>query len=349
MMRHRSVIVVLALSSLLLASGCIVKPRDEERKPVRVGVMQAAQGTASSQRTYVGTVEEASTTAVAFSLGGRVTAVHVRNGQHVVAGQRLVDIDNSDALNACEAARATLEEAKDGYRRAKVVYEKGTLPEIKWVEVQTRLNQAQSVYDIACRRLDDCSLQAPVSGIVQQVAIEPGTYVAPGVPILSIVDLSNLYVRISVPEIDVNRVAIGSMVSVDIGALPDSLGFGLTGIVTERNVTPDPIAHSYSLRVRLQRPPHGLLPGMVGTCHLSSANQSRGMELPARAIQLTTDGSRFVWIVKQGRAVQAPVTIGDLTTSGVLVTSGISPDDTVIVDGTLKVSKDTEVEPVPIH
>ena len=33
----------------------------------------------------------------------------------------------------------------------------------------------------------------------------------------------------------------------------------------------------------------------------------------------------------------------------VLVTSGISPDDTVIVDGTLKVSKDTEVEPVPIH
>lgn len=319
--------------------GCVGKTQESGRQNVNVGVVVVHNGTVESHRTYVGTVEEASTTPVSFGIGGRITAIHVRDGQHVKAGDLLATIDSRDAANACAAAEAALEQARDGYARAKQVYDKGSLPEIKWVEVQTRYNQARNAYDIAKHRLDDCNLYAPVSGTVERVLVENGTHAAPGVPVMSIVDVSSLYVRMSIPEVDVNQIGMGSKVLVDISALSDSTGMSLPGVVVEREVTADAVAHSYNFRVRLQRMPKGLLPGMVCSCRLPSAGAERGYELPGRAVQLANDGSRYVWTIKDGKAHRQPISVADLTRTGVLISSGLQDGDTVIADGMLKVSE----------
>lgn len=326
-------------------SACVGKTPDEGRQDVPVGVVIVHSGRVESNRSYVGTVEEASTTPVGFGMGGRVASIRVRSGQRVKAGDLLATLDSRDAANACDVAAAALEQARDGFDRARMVYEKGSLPEIKWVEVQTRLNQARSAYDMAKRRLDDCSLFAPVGGTVDRVLAESGTYVAPGMPVLNIVDLSTLYVRMSIPEVDVNRIATGTALLVDIGALSDSAGMALPGVVTERDVTADVVAHSYSFRVRLQRMPKGLLPGMVCSCRLPATGVGEGYELPARAVQLANDGSRYVWVVRGGKAARQPVGVVDLTRSGVLIGHGLHENDTVIVDGMLKVSEGMNVVP----
>lgn len=335
----------LLLSALLLIAGCQAQPQEGERDPVSVGVMAVRGGTAHSHRSYVGTVEEASSTPVGFGIGGRVAAIHVRNGQQVEAGHLLATIDSRDAANACDVAAATLDQARDGYNRAKQVYEKGSLPEIKWVEVQTRYSQAQGAYQIAKRRLEDCSLYAPVGGTVEGIVAEAGSHVAPGMPLMNIVNLSALYVRIGVPEVDVNRLRVGTRVVVDVAALQDSVGMALPGIVAERDVTADVVAHSYSFRIRLLRKPQGLLPGMVCTCRLPAEEMGEGYELPGRAVQMANDGSRYLWLVRQGKAHRQPVRVADLTRTGVLINEGLCENDTVIVDGMLKVSEGMEVSP----
>ena len=336
-----------AIATLLLLTGCSQNKPTDRQEPVKVGVVTVRNGSVESHRTYVGTVEEASSTPVSFGKGGRVKAVYVRDGQHVKAGDLLATVDNHSASSTCDVAKATLEQARDAYERAKKVHDKGSLPDLQWVEVQTRYSQALSTYEIAKRNLDDCSLYAPVSGTVEKCMIVEGAVLAPGMPAMNIVNLSSLYVRMNIPEVDVNNVQINSRVLVDIGALGDSAGMNVAGVVTEREVTADRVSHSYNFRVRLLKTPKGLLPGMVCSCRFAADDAVEGYELPNRAVQLANDGSRYVWTVKKGQTYRQPVAIGDLTRSGVLVTGGLQEGDSVVVDGFLKVSEGTEVKAIP--
>ena len=63
-------------------------------------------------------------------------------------------------------SRASLVQAQDAYDRMKTLYENKSLPEIKWVEVQSKLQQAQSMESIARKNLEDASLYAPFDGVI---------------------------------------------------------------------------------------------------------------------------------------------------------------------------------------
>lgn len=103
----------LLISAVLLLAGCHAGPQETKRNPVPVGVKVVHSGIVHSHRSYVGTVEEASLTPVGFGIGGRVTAIHVKSGQIVKAGDLLATIDSRDAANACDVAAATFEQARD--------------------------------------------------------------------------------------------------------------------------------------------------------------------------------------------------------------------------------------------
>lgn len=332
---------ILALT--LLFVGCSLSEQPSEDRVVKVNVVSVGGGQQSLCRSeYVGTIEEASASNLSFGAGGRVTAVYVKEGQHVRKGQLLAALDNSTALNSYNAAKATLDQAQDGYNRAKQVHDKGSLPEVKWVEVQTQLNQAQSIYELARKNLNDCKLYAPAAGIIGNRAIEVGSSATPFQPVMRLLNLDGLYVKTSIPEGHISQVQVGDSVRVMVNAVSEDTP--LTGVIEERNVSADALSHSYLVRIRLlQEKQQELLPGMVCRVQIDTPSDTIGFEIPSRAVQLANDGSRFVWVVQDSVAVMRPVHIGDLTRSGVIVTQGLEPGDKVIIDGTLKVATNTKV------
>ena len=100
--------------------------------------------------------------------------MNVRLGQHVSAGQLIATLDPTSMQNSHKVAHATLEQAEDASRRMKELHDKGSLPDMKWVEVQSKLEQARSMEQIARRNLDDCRLRAPFSGIIAEKSMETG-------------------------------------------------------------------------------------------------------------------------------------------------------------------------------
>lgn len=297
---------------------------------------------------YVGTIEESASTDIAFGTSGRVTSVRVREGQFVGQGQLIATVDNTTAKNSYNAAKATLDRAQDGYNRAKQVYEKGSLPEVKWVEVQTQLNQAQSMCDIAQKNLADCNLYAPVSGTVGARLVEVGANVTPVQPVVRLLDLSGLYVRMSVPEVDISKVSRGDKVEVVVNAADSAV---VEGIVDEKGMVADPVSHSYLVRVKLRptkEQKKDLMPGMVCRIRVPGVEvqteKSYSMLVPNRAVQLDNDGERYVWVVgPRQEAERRYVKIGDLVADGVIISEGLKPGDKVIVDGTQKVSTGMKV------
>ena len=211
--------VLLAAVMLCVACGRSGMPSGVMSDGVKVGVTRLSDaGECASVAEYVGTVEAGTTVDVSFPVGGRLSSLAVKEGQRVGKGQHIASIDNSTAQSSYLAAKATLDRAEDAYRRAKQVYDKGSLPEVKWIEVQTQLNQARSLCDIAQKNLSDCSLTSPISGVIAKRFVEVGATVSPMQTVVRVMDLKRLCVRMSVPESDITSISIGDSVTVCVNS-----------------------------------------------------------------------------------------------------------------------------------
>lgn len=329
------------VSLMFFFAGC----RNEEHKQnnetsVKVKVEKIEFSDSGSVCVYSGTVKEENTTALSFPIMGTVKNVYAAFGETVRQGELLATIDESSMNSAYEAAKASLYQAEDAYNRMKELYEKGSLAEIKWIDIQSKYRQAKSMEEMAKKNLDDCKLYSPFSGVISSKTIEVGQNVAPGVPVFNIVSRQNMNVKISVPENEISRIEKGQRAVVVIPAL-ENMKFD--GVVSEKGIQANPISRSYEVKIKIDETSLAgdVMPGMVTEVYMSKESASPAVVIPAGIIQLDEDNNYFVWLNNSGKATKRIVVCSGFTSSGVTVESGLHPGDEIIVEGQQKVSEGT--------
>ena len=328
------------LSALIWISCSGKKDENQAIRAVPVKVVKVSESSYMNSRNYVGTVEAVSSSSLSFEVMGNVNKVFVTEGENVQKGKLLATLDKATLQNSYNASLASLKEAQDAYNRMKSLYDNGSLPEMKWVEVQSKLQQAVSMEQISRKSLKDAGLHAPVSGVISSKSIEPGMNVMPGIEVMQLADISTVNIKIAVPEKEISRVNKGQQAEVRVGALGDKL---FTGVVSEKGIAANPLAHTYEVKIKLNNTSHELMPGMVCKVGVHSRETEAGIVLPNHTVQLQPDGKKFVWVVKDNAASQRIVNTGDLTAEGVIITAGLQPGDEVIVSGNQKVSEGTKI------
>ncbi len=328
------------LSALIWISCSGKKDENQAIRAVPVKVVKVSESSYMNSRNYVGTVEAVSSSSLSFEVMGNVNKVFVTEGENVQKGKLLATLDKATLQNSYNASLASLKEAQDAYNRMKSLYDNGSLPEMKWVEVQSKLQQAVSMEQISRKNLKDAGLHAPFSGVISSKSIEPGMNVMPGIEVMQLADISTVNIKIAVPEKEISRVNKGQQAEVRVGALGDKL---FTGVVSEKGIAANPLAHTYEVKIKLNNTSHELMPGMVCKVGVHSHETEAGIVLPNHTVQLQPDGKKFVWVVKGNAASQRMVSTGELTTQGVVITAGLQPGDEVIVSGNQKVSEGTKI------
>ena len=328
------------LSALIWISCSGKKDENQAIRAVPVKVVKVSESSYINSRNYVGTVEAVSSSSLSFEVMGNVNKVFVTEGENVQKGKLLATLDKATLQNSYNASLASLKEAQDAYNRMKSLYDNGSLPEMKWVEVQSKLQQAVSMEQISRKSLKDAGLHAPFSGVISRKSIEPGMNVMPGIEVMQLADISTVNIKIAVPEKEISRVNKGQQAEVRVGALGDKL---FTGVVSEKGIAANPLAHTYEVKIKLNNTSHELMPGMVCKVGVHSHETEAGIVLPNHTVQLQPDGKKFVWVVKGNAASQRMVNTGDLTAEGVIITAGLQPGDEVIVSGNQKVSEGTKI------
>lgn len=180
-MNKASYLAILALSVVLLAS-CSGKEKAREVMPVKVKTEKAEPVPVSGSQEFSGTVEASDDAALSFASGGTVTKVYVSVGDMVKKGALIAEVDPVSVRNAYNAAKAVREQAEDAFRRMKQLHDEGSLTEMQWIEVQSKLRQAVSTENIARKSLTDCRLYAPYSGYVAEKLVEAGQNAPPACP-----------------------------------------------------------------------------------------------------------------------------------------------------------------------
>ena len=332
---------VLAVSASLALAGCQVK---EEKtggpSPVRVKVMKVALSEQKTSGRFSGTVEEAAGTPLSFSVMGTVNAVSFRLGDRVEKGQLLASLDATSVRSSYDAAKAALVQAEDAYRRMKELHGKGSLPEIKWVEVQSKLQQARSMEEMARKNLKDCKLYAPFSGVIADKSVEVGQNVIPGMAVGKLLGVSRLKVKISMPESEIASVSLHQKAEIVVPALGSRR---FSGMVSEKGIMADPFSRSYEVNIDVADAGGDLMPGMVTEVRLAGADGGTAVIVPARIVQLDEKNRSFVWIDNNGVAEKRVISCGDFAGDGVVITSGLKVDDRIIVEGQQKVCNGTKI------
>lgn len=329
------------LVALVLALvGCTSRGQEQTKEnSVRVKTVKVKAEAHAVSKNFMGVVEEEDGANVTFGVIGTVVRVSADEGQFVRQGQPLAEVDGVTVRNAYEMSAATLRQAEDAYRRMKDLYDKGTLPEIKMVEMETMLAKARAAEAMSRKSVGEIVLRAPFDGFVASRNVHVGASAAPGMTGFRLVKIDRVKVKLSVPECEIGKVAKGQKVTFTVGALGDSV---FSAIVTTRGVAANAINHTYSVSAVTPNPQHVLLPGMVCKARLESVSDSYAIIVPHHAV-LVSGSNQFVWLVRNGKAHRQPVTTGDVQDEGVVVESGLSAGDVVIVGGQNKVSEDTQV------
>lgn len=333
-MKMSNIRIWMGVCCLLVLTGCTEKKSLNHTDAISVKTMTVDGSVYAGERTYVGTVKESYGSALSFAMMGTVANVMVDEGQFVKKGQVLACIDRTSMKNAYDIALSSLKQARDAFGRMDMLYKKGSLPEIKYVEIQTKLAEAQSGERIARKNLQDCVLTAPFSGYISQRSVDMGNNVVPGMACFRLVKLDCIEVNISVPEKEIATIHQGRQIRFHVNALGERQ---FIGIVTKKGVQANPLSHTYEVTVSLANRDHALLPGMVCSVAVNSVGMSKGIVVPQDAIMI--DGSNsYVWIADNGKAEKRIVTTDGVSNQGVIITGGIENGAKVIVSGQNKVS-----------
>lgn len=338
------------ISAVMLLTACNGRhneqPTAEQATPVKAITVNPAGAAAS--RDYVGTIEASVGSSLSFETAGTITRLYVDEGDAVRQGQVLATIDGASLRDIHEGAIAALDQARDAYKRYGNLHKQGTVPDVKWVEIESKLKQAESAERLARTNLSHAVLRAPFSGTIASRLVENGMNVAPGQPVLKLVQTGNVNVKIAVPENEITQWRVGQQATFTVAALGNQ---SFTARVSEKGVEADPAAHTYTVKLALANPSGRLMPGMVcrvlmPAAQRQTAEAATGSDilLPPRAVLLDENGHRFVWLAVNGKATLRRVEVGPLCADGILISAGLNDGDRVITEGNQKVSEGMAVK-----
>jgi RND family efflux transporter MFP subunit len=345
-------LIIMLLPLLLVGSSCIHKSSDnknsaeneDQTAPIRVKTEVVATTTGEGVQTYVGIIEESEATAVSFTSMGVVKRVLVKEGQAVAKGQLIAEMDDMQARNMLSGAEAQMTQANDALQRYGMLHENGSLPEVQWVEIQSKVAQAKAQLEVAKKNLADCQLVAPVSGIVGKKQVDAGETALPSQAIISILDINKVKVKVAIPEAEIAGIGTNTPSTIKVDAVNQKFNGGLI----EKGVEADALTHTYDIRINVTNTGHLLLPGMVASVTFSVASDQATdqnlLTLPVTAVQKKANGKLFVWVVDEDkRAHRTDVTIGHTMGNRVVITTGISAGQCVVTEGYHKLSEGTKV------
>ena len=249
-----------------------------------------------------------------------VKAVLAREGDPVKPGQLLVQLDDADLRGGRDAARAALSAAQAQQDRIAKLFAEGAATRAELDQADTALAQAKAALSGAQASLRYTELRAPFAGTVRSRAVDPGAFVGPGQPLVT-VDGAGLELRASLTDAEATGLRPGQKLVFDVdGRSGEARLLALASGA-------DPITHRRDLRAAVLSP-GGLRPGAFARI------QIRGGEVDTRWLPESAlrrrGGLQGAFVIEDGHAVLRWLSLGEARNGQVEVRAGLKPGEPVV-------------------
>jgi RND family efflux transporter MFP subunit len=362
--------------------GCSSHEQSPPQKaPIPVKVRAVSSAADVSLARYSGSLEPAVRVDMAFRVngyvemlgqvpgdGGKSRALEV--GDFVKQGTILARVRSSDYSQKVATARAGIAEARSESKladaellRAQKLFETKAITKAELDAKIAKAEYSRANVDAASARageagvaLEDTVLKAPMDGVILSRDFEVGSLITPGKTVISVADVRIVKALFAVPESLVEKLSVGSPLTVHIGAEGDSRSPQriVDAKVTRIAPAADSRGRVFAIEAELPNPNGTLRPGSVISVHVPETTlASTALSVPLSAVVRAPNDQRgFAVFVVDGEAARSKahsqtVQLGEVLGNSVTVVAGLRTGQRVVTVGSTLIQDGSDTVVIP--
>jgi RND family efflux transporter MFP subunit len=357
-MKNKTLIIFFSFGMTILFFSCASRKKDDPMKappPPAVSAEIVERGKAVYYDEYPATVAALNQNELRAQVTGYITGIHFKDGQHVVQGQKLYDIDKQQYQASLDQAIANLNVTKANLARAQQDAD-------RYAGLLKQDAVARQVYDHAIADLESAKMQmeaanstvrnaqttvkystiyAPFTGTVGISLVKIGALVTANQTLLNTISSNDpMAVDIAVDQREISRfVQLQNNLSakgdsVFVLQLPGNLTYPQPGKVSLIDRAVDPQTGTIKTRLVFSNPQNMLKPGMNVNVRIKNNSADSSMVLiPFKAVTEQM-GEYFVFVVNDSsQAIEQKLSLGPRINDKVVVRQGLNAGDKIITEG----------------
>lgn len=312
-----------------------IDTHEKEERPVLVTAEVVSDTVFRHYVEVQGNVDTDQNVVLNAEYSGILTDIYVKEGQRVTKGQRLAKIDDGGLSSQVAQQQAQLALAKTTYERQERLWEQKIGSEIQYLQARTNYEAAKNAAQQLQSQLGKTIITAPFSGIVDNIIADPGQTVVPGQsPIIRLVNLSNMYVKASIPETFLGNISTGTQVIVNLA----SINKEFAGTVKQVSNYINPNNRSFEIRVEIPNEQGMVKPNMIATVKVNDYEKEATITVPENVLQENSEGETIAYLYKPindtiGEAKRTIIETGLSYSNQIEVKAGLKKGDTLIMEG----------------
>lgn len=275
---------------------------------------------------------------------GPLVAVKATLGEAVTEGQVLALVEQDTAAiqlrqasAALEAAQANLANAQSNATSAEALSKSQNIADVQLVAARSGLQaaraqvrQAQAQVAMAKENLNNTRITSPIDGVVTRRTANVGQMVGGGpAPLFRVEDLKHLKLDTSIDEKEVTLVRVGQQVEFTVDAYPDKT---FTGTVSRLSPSLDATSRRAAVEVSVENPDGLLYTNMFASGKIGLSETREAIVVPAQAL-VAGMSTPAVYVLEGQVAKLRPVVTGTSDGQEVIITQGLTEQDTVVTAG----------------
>ncbi len=314
--------------------------------PQTVSTATAAEQDWQSKLTATGTFRAVDGADLALEVAGVVRTISFESGNEVSKGQVLLELRADDDIAKLESLKATTDGDAITLHRDEQQLKINAVSQATVDSDRAALRTATAQVAQQQAIVDEKTLRAPFAGRLGIRAVDRGQYLSAGTTIVTLQALDPIYLDFSLPQQAAEQVKVGASIEAALDGFPDRR---FAGEIKAINPKVDSSSRNLQIRALLKNADRTLLPGMFATVEVVVGGPQSRVTLPQTAVVSNSFGD-MVYVVETGDAQHEPIArqtlvkVGPTRGDQVAILSGVSPGQTIVSAGQIKLRNGTQIK-----
>ncbi len=274
---------------------------------------------------------------------GIITKVYVSEGQRVVSGQTLMQLDDAILKNSIAEIENQLLLAKTTFERQKRLWNQKIGSEMQFLQAKTNKESLEKKINTLRSQLRNYKIKAPFSGIIENIIAKKGDLASPQTPALRIINLHKMYIESDVSEDYLKSIKKGNSVSVNFPSLDEKIETKISQVGNYIN----PANRSFKIRINIPNKKEIIKPNLLADIKIKDYQSTNAIVIPSNLIQIDENGKTFVFTItkKESKSfvTKKIIEIAKEYNGNTHIKNGLKYTDILINDGSRNVSENQEV------
>jgi membrane fusion protein, multidrug efflux system len=294
-----------------------------------------------------GTIASRRNVTISAETAGKVENQYVREGDFVQKGQLLIRLDDEIMQSNVRELETQLSLARTVYERWSNLWKQNIGSEIQYLESKNTVEALESRLSAVKSQLGHANVRAPFSGSIDRVFVRVGETAQPGLPLVRLVSMEDMYIEADFSEAFIGRFNQGSTVQVMLPSQDTTLVSRITAVgnVVNRD------NRTFSVEVTVPKTNFLIKPNQIAVVRIKDFEADDAVIIPTNLIQMDNRGD-YVYVVDNSDSIKvarkAPIQRGVTYKGRTLVSSGLNGDEILVNQGFRQVAEGhtvREVEP----